>query len=104
MRLVTLGISGLILLGATAAHWFFVGAWCGYYNGGPQDEQAWACDGPMLVAWPLLFGAFAAFGLVWAHRAPSLAECLARLFIIGVVGVLLWRLVPFELADSPHAF
>ena len=100
MRIAYLSFGGILLAVATLAHWFYVGGWCGYYDGGPKPDQEWACDGGVVLLWPSAFALISIGGLYWSKRARSDDACLLRLIVVLVLAVIFGQAVPFDLAEG----
>jgi hypothetical protein len=87
------GATVILALGATLLHFFLQGGWCGYYNGGPTDEQRNYCEAIRDTYWGVIVaaipGALLAVGAAVATMARSgrvaAVRWLAALVIAGIV-------------------
>jgi hypothetical protein len=94
------GSTVILALGATLFHLFLQAGWCGFFNGGPTDEQLHYCEsireteywGIIVASMP---GTLLAVGTVTATKARSGRIAAARWIAALVIAGIVFLTIPF---------
>ena len=93
------GATVILAVGAAVFHFFLQGGWCGYYNGGPTDEQRHYCESIRGGSWGIIVasipGALLAVGAVAATIAGSGRVVAVRWIVALVIAGIVFFTIPF---------